>query len=253
MQMAEFQRTKYLKIMVAGYTLWFLQNLLILMAAVIFCYHYNDVIPGRLAPSVQLLLHVSSNSLMFLALLLDLVTVSLLAYSGFFLHRASTPRFARILFVSGLLWLVVSLFWRTPFYLQGPLDFGFAMGPFLNEVWPQYGMRDVFNNHFMMNSLFFSSLFLAVFFTCLHRSASTRGIRMYLNLGMTYGMINLSAICAFFLIYLLRGVHSSEFFIFALFILSFVLKLFLTPVAGLLHAGRSLQQLRGVLSLQSLK
>lgn len=244
--MTELIRQRYLRYLNLGYLVWLIQNLLVLIAAVVFSFYHNNFYSEGLSFTVLFILYTVSNCILFFALILDLFAIGVLAFVGFYLRRDSEIWSSRIILISAGFWIILSLFWRIPFFLQGPVNFGFAVGSStLTGKLVEFRMTDPLNNEFMYTSIFFSSFFLFLFFTVLHSSGSTRGFRMYLNRGFFYGFINFLSISFFILSILgvfLPFLGIDEFLALTLWLFTTVFKLFITPFCGMVVAGYTIIQ-----------
>ncbi len=260
MQMVELSQYKFLKYLGVGYVVWFVQNGLLLTALSVYYYrsfYARDLLP----PDVQSILRSISNSIMFAALLLDLLAIFLFVYGGYFLRHNSSSPSAHVLLFSGLLWIVVSLFWRFPFFLQGPLDFGFFTphhSLYLPEfqfypILSEYDFAYIYMYPFMFCSLFVSSLCSLVFFSLLYRRLSSNRFRGLLNRGTIYGFLNLSSITLFILILFPLIPIEYSFHIYLtvegvyIWLFCFSLKMLIIPLYAMVLSVFSLRQLRKLL------
>lgn len=109
------------------------------------------------------LTHASLNFIVYVAIVLDIFVVALLLVFFFLEDRNSAKPIPqriepRIILICGVLWILTSILWRIPFYLQGPLGQNF--GPLsLFMVYIHEGGR-----YFSFLFLFFwGSIFLIAF------------------------------------------------------------------------------------------
>lgn len=114
----EFQKT--------GWRIWYFQNVLLIIPLILF-------IPNYFSKSGVGEVNVFGaiiNIFFYIALILDLLSVLLISISIVieYYSRKKENYSLLILFIPflGFLWVLLGLFWRLPFYSQGPFDFGFG-------------------------------------------------------------------------------------------------------------------------------
>ncbi|MFX0209400.1 MAG: hypothetical protein ACFFDT_25675 [Candidatus Hodarchaeota archaeon] len=231
-----------------GWRLWYFQNFMLFIPLflllpnfflILFFFRESGAMVGAII-----------NLIFYLALILDLFSVFLICLSvvlEFHLHRMEKTSSLLILLIPvlGSLWILLSFFWRLPFYPRGPFDFGFGFRNimFLSET--------SFYNEFLYNPhtpfLFISSsciLFLFLIFQdnfLLFKNQSPVSMsQITVEIGTIFGAVNcFSNFLVFFTFSTLDdGSFSMTSLQLLLFLLCLIFQLLIVPLLGMRTARK---------------
>lgn len=226
------------KLYARSWYLWFGQNLLLFLSTFLFIGTYFSL----LVPDEAFLYHSLSSILnvtVFIALSLDLVVIAVITFISFLeglnaLKKSQNEKLPFIITGCGFMWIVTSLLWRFPFYLRGPLDFGFeAIGPFTLVL-----HYDIHGGWFFL--FFISGSIFLFFFLVLQDKyflpSGSSGRKLY---GLTILIGNLS-IAIYRLFYIYDVLIIPNFINLTLFYWIFILlwKLIVTTLLGMIVAKK---------------
>lgn len=114
-----------------GWKLWVCQNLIILIPFIAFIPFISHTIFSYFASrQLENAIAKAFNSIFSLALLLDLISISIIStstllYLSYLGKGNNLSRKEFLLPLSGFLWVIFSCLWRIPFFILGEFDLGF--------------------------------------------------------------------------------------------------------------------------------
>ena len=113
-----------------GWYLWFGQNLCIFLCAFWYIGTYLSLILFYMTSDYLLSVVFSFllRGTLYIALFLDLVAIGIISFvamlSGYYaFKRSQSLIIPSLISISGFMWIITSVIWRIPFYIEGPIRF----------------------------------------------------------------------------------------------------------------------------------
>ncbi|MFX1249384.1 MAG: hypothetical protein ACFFBQ_18485 [Promethearchaeota archaeon] len=216
--------------------LWLGQNVILLFSALLYIGGYLLLIlESYLYVSLRIILSVT----LFIALLLDLIVVTTITIISVLegenvLKNSQKDKIPFIIAGCGLMWVITSILWRFPFYLRGPLNFGFdPIGSFsLQTLHPE---NDVSFFLFFLIASFFLFIFLVLQDRSPFPSERVSNGRMIYGLAILFGNL---LIVFYGLFGNILQIPNNINLTFPYWILMLLWKLVVTPLIGIIVAKK---------------
>ncbi|MHA2248203.1 MAG: hypothetical protein ACXADY_24855 [Candidatus Hodarchaeales archaeon] len=188
--------TSFIRLRTSGWRLLYFQNILIVIAALLLfpqfvlfflSWRIGDVFGGIV------------NLIFTFAIILDLVAIFLICIGWIIWIYYSRPdqsvmKLSVIIFIFGLVWIVFSLLWRIPFFVNGPYNIGFA---FKHSNMENHLAAILPSDPILVSNLILTSIILLLFLYLndilifsSNNSFSSNSFKN-INIGSFYGIFNL--------------------------------------------------------------
>ena len=236
------------KVRVNSWRILYFQNILIVLATLLFL---PQIILLILSWQLAYIFGGIINLIFTFAILLDLIAILLICISSgisSYYSEEKQPTWSRIAIFFGLLWVGLSLLWRSPLYNNGPYDIGFTIRRIIDsEMIDSYFVNNVTSMFLFLiaNFVFLAFLYSFDMFT-FSKNTELRIDLAKINLGSFYGLTNLIG-CLLILLYftssetIVTNVNPSESL--WLFQLGMIIKLIVTPILGMRASKKYLASL----------
>jgi hypothetical protein len=225
-----------------GWHIWYFQNVLILVTVLF-------ILPNLFLTIIFLwqlgsLLASIMNTFFFIALILDITVVIIISFSflmEYFDSKHDLSWIVLLLPICGFVWVGLSLIWRFPYYIQGPLNFGFGMKININPAYSLIFIRLEQEPSSLLILITGSLVFLSflilqdfLFSKKLQLNAQSIDKISFPNIGTFYGGSNVigTLLFVFYAIFAEPQTVLPDFLHWIL-ILAIIFKLVLTPLLGM--------------------
>ena len=233
------------KVRINSWRILYFQNLLIVLATLLFLPQFILLF---LSWQIAYIFGGIINLIFTFAILLDLIAILLLCISSgvsSYYSEKKQSAWSRIAIFFGLLWVGLSLLWRSPLYNNGPYDIGFTIrriaGSEFSEFIDSYFVNNVTSMFlFLIANLVFLAFLYSNDMLTFSKNTELRIDLAKINLGSFYGLTNLIG-CLLLLLFLsssetiVTNVNPSGSLWLAQ--LGMIIKLIVTPILGM-HASK---------------